>query len=273
MWASLAVSKTYIVVRVVLNLLLLPYYAWRDRGFLYQQWRAFVANAINLEKEYQTRVERLDWVGLQERIGGADPNLRFRFGARYGNVSFEESLALGYLAESLRPRRVFEIGTFDGFSTYHMAMNGAVDAQVFTLNLPIDAGESASDLTRGTDSEYFSDNKTHRELQKRGVGSIVRASPAAGKVVQLFGDSRTFDFSPYRGNIDLIFIDGGHSLECVAHDTESALAMLSERGVIVWHDFNVQHRDVYRFIGGFARSRKTYWLAGTRLALHGPGLR
>ena len=39
-----------------------------------------------------------------------------------------------------------------------------------------------------------------------------------------------------------------------------------------WHDFNVQHRDVYRFLREFAKTRKTYWIAGTRLAMSGPGL-
>jgi len=271
MWASRAASAAHLSWRFAKNALCLPLYAARDGGFLYQQWRAFVAGVINLEKEYQTRVERVDWTGLQRLVGGADPALRFRFGARYGNVSFEESLALAYLVESLKPRRTFEIGTFDGFSTYHLAMNGAPDAEVLTLNLPAEDGGSAA-LARGTDSEYFGDNKTHLELQRRGVGSVYRASPAARKVRQLFGDSLTFDFSPYRGSIDLVFIDGGHSLECVAKDTESALAMLSDRGVIAWHDFNVQHRDVYAFLRRFAETRKTYWIAGTRLALHGPGL-
>ncbi len=272
MWASKAASTAYITGRFLKSVACLPYYAAVDGGFLYQQWRALVAGVINLDKEYQTGVERLDWTALQKLVGGADPSLRFRFGARYGNVSFEESLVLAYLVESLKPRRVFEIGTFDGFSTYHLAMNGALDAEIYTLNLPVEDTGASAQLTRGADSEYFSDNKTHQELKRRGVGSIYKASPAAGKVRQLFGDSLTYDFSPYRGKIDLLFIDGGHSLECVAKDTENALAMLSDRGVIAWHDFNVQHGDVYRFIRDFAKTRKTYWVSGTRLALYGPGL-
>jgi hypothetical protein len=265
-------STAHVSWHFLKNFFLLPYYAVRDRAFLYQQMRAFVANVINLEKEYQTRVERVNWMGLQKLVNGHDPSLRFRFGARYGNVSFAESLVLAYLVESLQPRRVFEIGTFDGFSTYHLAMNGSTDAEVYTLNLPVEEDGPNAQLARGVDIEYFGDNKTHLELKRRGVGSIYRASPAAGKVRQLFGDSMTFDFSPYCGKIDLVFIDGGHSLECVTKDTESALSMLSDRGVIAWHDFNVQHRDVYRFLREFAKTRKTYWVAGTRLALSGPGL-
>jgi predicted O-methyltransferase YrrM len=272
MWISRASSTAHVSWHFLKNFLLLPYYAFRDRGFLHQQMRAFVANVINFEKEYQTRVERVNWTGLQKLVGGTDPSLRFRTGARYGNVSFEESLVLAYLAESLRPRQIFEIGTFDGFSTYHLAMNGAEDAKVYTLTLPVDGEGPAAQLARGVDSEYFGDNKTHQELKRRGVGSIYRACPAAGKVHQLFGDSLTFDFAPYRGVVDLVFIDGGHSLECITKDTENALAMLSDRGVIVWHDFNVQHRDVFRFLREFAKTRKTYWIAGTRLALFGPGL-
>ena len=129
MWVSRATLTAHVSWHFLKNLLLLPYYAFRDRGFLHQQMRAFVANVINLEKEYQTRVERVNWTGLQKLVGGADPSLRFRTGARYGNVSFEESLVLAYLVKSLRPRQIFEFGTFDGFSTYHLAMNGGDDAR------------------------------------------------------------------------------------------------------------------------------------------------
>lgn len=269
---SRAIGTSHVLWRFIVNILRIPVYLSQDRGFLYQQWRGFVADVINLEKEYQTQVRRLDWTSLQSLVGGYEPAVRIRFGSRYGNISFPESVALAYLVKSLRPCRIFEIGTFDGFSTYHLAMNADLQAEVFTLNLPVGSSGSPEDLPSQAAGEYFGDNTTHQELQRRGVGAVYRACSRAGDVRQLFGDSLSFDFSPYRGKIDLCFIDGGHSLECVSKDTDSALAMLSDRGVIVWHDFNVQHPDIYRFLMEFSRSRQVYWIQDTRLALCGPGL-
>jgi hypothetical protein len=48
--------------------------------------------------------------------------------------------------------------------------------------------------------------------------------------------------------------------------------MLSDHGVIAWLDFNLQHHDVYSFLPAFAKTRMTYWVAGTRLALSGRGV-
>jgi len=45
----------------------------------------------------------------------------------------------------------------------------------------------------------------------------------------LFGDSASFDYSPYHGRVDLFFIDGAHSYEYVRSDTLNANEVLSSR--------------------------------------------
>jgi len=47
----------------------------------------------------------------------------------------------------------------------------------------------------------------------------------------------TFDFRPFHDKVDLCFIDGGHSEECVKSDTKNAFRMVKKGGVIIWHDF------------------------------------
>lgn len=37
---------------------------------------------------------------------------------------------------------------------------------------------------------------------------------------------------------DFIFIDGGHDYETVKHDTELAMSVVSDGGIIAWHDYN-----------------------------------
>jgi predicted O-methyltransferase YrrM len=57
-------------------------------------------------------------------------------------------------------------------------------------------------------------------------------------VVHIGHDSKTFDYAPYVGQCDLIFIDGDHSYDGVRSDTANAFRLLrDDRSVIVWHDY------------------------------------
>ena len=50
----------------------------------------------------------------------------------------------------------------------------------------------------------------------------------------------TFDFSPWRGQSDFTFIDGGHDYDTVKADSENALtlARTDKPAAIFWHDYN-----------------------------------
>jgi predicted O-methyltransferase YrrM len=111
---------------------------------------------------------------------------------------------------------LFEFGTFDGRSSVNLLLNSP-EAHLYTLDLPPDV-------------------RTLPEEAK--VGERLRRPEFEGRYTQLFGDSRTFDFSPYAGQMDLIFIDAGHAYEFVKNDTQRALEMVKrDSGVIIWHDF------------------------------------
>ena len=137
------------------------------------------------------------------------------------------------LVAMLQPQRVFEIGTSTGRRTALMAMNMADDAKIFTLDLPPDADlpEHASDLHLIAESKH-SVGKHFRETRWFG-----------GKISQLFGDSKTFDYAPYRDSIDLVFIDGSHTHEYAASDTVHACEMIRRGGVILWHDYESERTE------------------------------
>jgi predicted O-methyltransferase YrrM len=140
------------------------------------------------------------------------------------NQDPSEQFLLGAVCQLRRPRRIFEIGTFDGTATLQMARN-APNAEIFTLDLaPEEAGVAS-----------FAPEAGHAASGL--VGSRLRDQPESARIRQLFGDSRRFDFSPWYGQIDLVVIDGGHSYDCVSSDTQNALRMLSPGGVIVWDDY------------------------------------
>ncbi len=158
------------------------------------------------------------------------PVLRF-WPDLYGDVSWQELVVLSSLVAVRRPRRIFEFGTFVGKTTFHLASNAPADATIFTLDLPVDGFEG-----------YLAHAPYDRDLlvegRRREVGACFRGTTAAGKIHQLFCDSRSFDESPYRGTIDLVFVDADHTYDSVRSDTLKALRMLGDSPVrlILWHD-------------------------------------
>lgn len=174
-----------------------------------------------------------------------------------------EVQVLAALTRHLNPRAVFEIGTYSGFTALHFAHNTGAEAQVYTLDLPADYRPSSGP------GKLSYDDKLVLELSQRNIhGRIYRDTPEETKIVELFGDSRTFDYAPYLGKMDLVFIDGNHSYEYVRSDTENAFQMLSERGVIIWHDFDyIIHRDVFKYLNQLSKARKIYAIRNTRYAI------
>ncbi len=100
------------------------------------------------------------------------------------------------------------------------------------------------------------------------IGAAYRDAGVADRVVQHFGDSARFDFGPFHGQIDLVFVDGGHTYEYVRADSRSALAMTRPGGVIVWDDCNYLSPGVSKAIWELRRSgHEVHRLVGTRLAV------
>lgn len=126
-----------------------------------------------------------------------------------GSVSLLELSVIGGLIRRLRPKRLLEIGTLDGRTTLNMAANAPPDARIYTLDLP------------GLSS-----------------GSYFAGTPEAAKITQLRGDSATFDWSPFDGTVDFVFIDADHTYPFVISDSRRTVKLLREgRGTIVWHDY------------------------------------
>ncbi|MCX6832380.1 MAG: class I SAM-dependent methyltransferase [candidate division Zixibacteria bacterium] len=146
-----------------------------------------------------------------------------------GNITLQELSVIAALVRQNAPKTIFEIGTFDGRTTLNMAINSAPDTRIYTLDLPRDLLDSTK-LHITTGDRVFVD--------KAQSGERFRNSESAHQVTQLYGDSATFDFSPYFGTIDLVFVDGSHAYDYVRNDTEIALKLLRDgRGVILWHDY------------------------------------
>lgn len=182
------------------------------------------------------------------------------FYSRNGNVSPLELLCISSLVAHRRPKRLLEIGTFDGNTTLQMALNCPEDAVVQTIDLSPNEEETVLPVL-DSDLQFIRDE---RKLYRKFVGSSV-----ADKVMQHFGDSTEDDFSKFaiEGPLDLIFIDGGHSYECVRSDTENAMQVLAKRGCILWHDFTPHFGGVFDYLCKLSKHYPLINIEGTNLFL------
>lgn len=175
-----------------------------------------------------------------------------------GEVSPTELDLLCRISKYLNPSTIFEIGTFTGNTTFHLALNTDSGCRIYTLDLPW--GQM--------DQTKFSVTGQEDHIRKEVIGERFLDHPVRRKIEILLGDSATFDFSRYSGLIDMIFVDGSHTYDYIASDTANALTMLSPTGVILFHDFlNHYHEDVTRFLYRFAMEQKVYHIRGTTMAL------
>ena len=163
--------------------------------------------------------------------------------------------AIAMLAEC---RTIFEFGTYRGDTTWLLAHN-VPGARVYTLDLPGPEAMRSASLEL-TDPEYFATFER---------GTRFRDTPEAERIVQLFGDAADFDFTPYRGAMDLVYVDASHSYSYVRSDTEAALGMLSDGGTIVWDDYTY-YSGIWTYLNELAPAldRPIYHLRDTRLALY-----
>lgn len=145
-----------------------------------------------------------------------------------GNVTLLELAILNALVAARQPRRIFEIGTFDGRTALNFAANAPL-ATVHTLDLP-PAVEPALPL-------HSDDRAFIRRSQGGERGRRFRDAPERERIVQLYGDSARFDYGGFAGAIDFVFVDGSHSYEYVLSDSRNALAMAAPGSLVVWHDY------------------------------------
>lgn len=147
-----------------------------------------------------------------------------------------ELASLAYLMQALQPLVVFEIGTFIGRTTRLLALNSSHNTQIFTLDLPAD--QVAHD-----------------------IGVDFGGTPEAEKITQLYGDTRSFDYSPWHGQCDFVWVDACHDYPHVVQDTQAALNLCRPGGWILWHDY--RHTAWWSGI-----TRAVRKLARTHLGVH-----
>jgi hypothetical protein len=148
------------------------------------------------------------------------------------------------LCQILNPKTILEVGTLQGAGALHWAGN-AREAQVYTLDLPDSAAPSLG--VTSVDVQHLQSRRQARKM-------LFEGKPEAERIHCLYGDSATFDFSPFQGKVDLAFIDGAHSYEYVRNDTLRALTCCKAGSVIAWHDYGrLGFNGVSKWLHEFSR--------------------
>jgi predicted O-methyltransferase YrrM len=207
-------------------------------------------STVNLNKVFPAELER-SAIQLENFLG------------HWGNVSVEELCKICLIVKWLRPKRVLELGTYNGMTTLQMALNAPPDCVVYTLDLP---PEQTASLPLGRLDELVA--KHFKERFNTRIGSYFENREDV-RIVQLWGDTATFDYSVLGGPVDLIFVDAAHDYQNKRHDCETAFRALMPGGVILWHDYaQVVNPEVTRCLDEYAADRPIFHLRNTNLAVY-----
>jgi hypothetical protein len=238
-------------------------------------WAAAYARRLRIRhghrglfRRYPIGEVQLDAVSPRFRLTGAGPTREAEVAfighglmKVIGATTDTEAWVLSVLARDAT--EMFEFGTCTGRTTYLWARNSPPGARVTTLT-----------LAPGQEDRY-SVEPGDRGLESRVALKEIHAGPflyqgtdVEEKVTQLYGDSKAFDETPYRGRCDLIFVDGSHAASYVRSDTDKALRMLRPGGLLLWHDYSPHVPGVFATLNALARRLPLVHLGGTTLVAY-----
>jgi hypothetical protein len=172
-----------------------------------------------------------------------------------GPVRRHSPMVVTALAILLESETVFEFGPDTGDTAWLLAHNLA-NARIYQL----DEGTGPPQSVRPA-----------YPLQQLSGGDDRRrdATTPASRIIRLNGDSTTFDFRPYSGTADLVYIEGSQRQARITSDTEAAFGLLSELGTIVWDGYSGD-AGVYAYLNDLSSSldRPLLHILGTRLVVY-----
>ena len=211
----------YVLIATNVVLVVLLYLAMRKIERLYRKYRnrsvlpflRRTADAMLLENIAAVPVSEVDGVFCPGLFGAMRETEVQMIGDRA--VSGPDGFELWVLAVlAKRAKKMFEFGTCTGRTTYLWARNSEPDAEITTITL------RPEDIP--TYQAEASDRSLDTQLAKRESGFdtfFYSQTDVEHKVRQLYGDSKCFDQTPYRRQMDLIFVDGSHAYSYVASDS------------------------------------------------------
>lgn len=121
------------------------------------------------------------------------------------SLDLQELVHLRSIVRLAKPRRVLEIGTYDGFTALNLAANLGSKGKLHMLDFHQSQSQDVL-RARGIANACVSDI----------IGSQFRKEPEVKKITQLWGDSTREDWVKFGAPFDLFLINGSHDYgQCV----------------------------------------------------------
>lgn len=170
-------------------------------------------------------------------------------------------ISLCLICKLVKPKVVFEIGTLNGYTALHFALNSPDDAKIYSLDMPKNEKITPGLKTTVIDDEFI-------DTSSNMGGFCFENSTVLPKITCLYGDSADFDFTAFHGIVDVFFIDGSHSYEYARSDTLKALECCRPGSVIAWHDYGQMGMSgVSKWLHEFSQQgNEVYSIPGSSLA-------
>jgi predicted O-methyltransferase YrrM len=207
------------------------------------------------------RFPKIQPVSLRALAPNAPDEIRVEHFSYYDNsMPLVDVCALVALVAALRPERVLEIGTSDGFTAASLAA-----ANETTSVLTVDIADEVQTSTKTVPLPW---GGTATITSTRRMGQVFKADDNVLPRVR-FLRIEPMNWQPDEV-FDLIFIDGAHDYRSLEYDTRLALDSVSEHGMIAWHDFDHSPgaKDVPRFLERLSRSVQLLHVEGTSIVVH-----
>ncbi len=170
----------------------------------------------------------------------------------------ELSLVIGIIKSS-EARSFLEIGTLDGLIVENILNNCLKIENVITIDLP-----ESIHKHKGSGSKLFIDSINAEMINTFVIGERFLNNSRRNIVTQIRKDSAKLKLTDFKNKFDVILVDGSHTYDYCASDTELAKKLLSKKGIIIWHDFNKVKAlvGVTEFLSEEARKKEfsLYWL-------------
>lgn len=188
----------------------------------------FTQFSVKIDSSYASEYQdaskiQIPLVDIGDLLAGTPNALNFEHVTfSYGGSGILDYALLKALVEKFNINTYFEIGTWRGES---IAAIANVVKQCFSVSLPDEAISHMDTAGIGQPNTGFS-----RYFSKNIVN-----------IMHYLQDSKTFDIANIPEDIELVFIDGDHSFQGIASDTEKVFSHIDTNNcIVVWHDFKTK---------------------------------
>ncbi len=157
-----------------------------------------------------------------------------------------DQVMLAKFARWIKPKHVLEVGSFRGYTARLLAENTLDDCIIHALDIAPDHGQA------------YKGEPIAAKI-KRHIGTL-QATPSA---------------LPHGQKFDFIFLDADHRRSAVESDTRNLFPLLSEDGILFWHDYAdwgwmSEWNGVPEYLCELERMLPILSVPGTTLAVYRP---